>query len=120
VLQASARCVWKIKPALRRAVNFNGGLLDMHEVTRDSTASAYSSYFNTQDFDPTKKAHRREIPVHVALKDSGELRLTIQLKCYDRDNVQHSEWGSTFHCIEYLCEENSEALAVEVLKETFR
>ncbi|XP_037072910.1 CB1 cannabinoid receptor-interacting protein 1-like isoform X2 [Pollicipes pollicipes] len=102
------------------SVNFNGGLLEVREVTRDSTASAYSSFFHTQDFDPTKKGQRREVCVLITLKDAGDLRLTIQLKCYDKDNVQHSEWGSNFHCIEYLCEELADPSAVEVVKETFR
>ncbi|XP_043226131.1 CB1 cannabinoid receptor-interacting protein 1-like isoform X2 [Amphibalanus amphitrite] len=101
------------------AVNFGGENLEFHEVTRDSTASAYSTFFHTQDFDMTKKGHRREVPVMVTLKDVGEMRLVIQVKCYDRDNVQHSEWGSNFHCIEYLCEE-LDCRAVDIVKETFR
>lgn len=59
-------------------------------------------------------------PLMFQLRDLGDLRLTIQLKCYDRENVQHSEWGSNFHCIEYLCQESHHAAAVEVVKETFR
>lgn len=48
------------------------------------------------------------------------LQTTLQFKLYKLSDTQHSEWGSTFHCIEYDCECYQESDTIAILKETFR
>ena len=63
-----------IRYARFRVVNFGGVSLELHEVTRDSTAAAYSTFFQTQDFDMTKKGHRREVPVIITVRQHALCR----------------------------------------------
>ncbi|KAF4517880.1 hypothetical protein B566_EDAN001834 [Ephemera danica] len=90
------------------------------ERSRDSTASAYSSYYNTQGILPSKKGHREDMPIIMKVRETGELSTCLQIKFYRQQDVQHCEWGSRLHCIELDCSACEGSLSVTVNKQTYR
>ncbi|XP_069684842.1 CB1 cannabinoid receptor-interacting protein 1-like isoform X3 [Periplaneta americana] len=89
------------------------------ERSRDSTACAYSSYYNTDGLSPSKKGQRQDLVIAMKVQGSGELSTCLQIKLYKQHDTQHCEWGSRLHCIELDCCAQEGAMAVTVSKETY-
>ncbi|CAL8147682.1 unnamed protein product [Orchesella dallaii] len=89
------------------------------EKARDSTASAYSGMYLTHNIPVSKNGVRHDIPIAMQIGDKGELIVSLQVKFYKCQDPNHSEWGSSLHCIEYECSHVPGASRVIVTKETY-
>ncbi|CAG7711905.1 unnamed protein product [Allacma fusca] len=90
------------------------------EKSRDRTASAYSAQYPTHGVPVSKNGVRHDIPVVMQLSEGGDLVVSLQVKFYKTQESNHSDWGSSLHCIEYECTLMPGIDRVIVTKETYR
>ncbi|XP_049794138.1 CB1 cannabinoid receptor-interacting protein 1-like [Schistocerca nitens] len=107
-------------PRALQSLVIQGQEMEPCERARDSTACAYSSYYNTEGLSPSKKGTREDLTIIMKVDGSGELSTCLQIKLYKAHDIQHCEWGSRLHCIELDCTSTEGPEGVRVNRETYR
>jgi hypothetical protein len=65
-----------------RSITVLGQDMEALERWRDSTASAYSSYYNTQGINPSRKGHREDMPIVMRVKQQHASLLSLPLRLF--------------------------------------
>nr|CAD7405216.1 unnamed protein product [Timema cristinae] len=105
---------------MSRSLMIAGQEMEPSERFRDSTACAYSSYYNTDGLNHSKKGQREDLAIVMKVQETGELSTCLQVKLYKQRDTQHCEWGSQLHCVELDCCALEGDVSVRVNKETFK